>query len=155
MANKSFTNWSQIETYLTGLINDTLNKEVKEQVFDEIQTGVSETVYSAGIPQFYERRGGNSAGGMGNSIGSGSLSDPNEMKHTVESGVLEVWDEADSYNPWDLELDEAIAFGYGSKSQWYNVPRNFIETARQNMEESGSHVSSMKMGLRKRGLEVI
>lgn len=152
---KSFTSLSQLEAYLTQKITESLNTSVAEQVKEELQTAVSETVYSAGTPLIYERRGGNSAGGMGNSIGTGSLSDPNEMRHTVDSGILEVWDEAKPSAPWDQDLTSAIVYGYNDKSHWWDSPRDFIETARENMQESKSHVHSLADGLRKLGLTVI
>lgn len=155
MANKSFTSISQLEAYLLTKINESLNINVAEQVKEEIQTAVSETVYSAGTPLYYDRRGGNSAGGMGSANGTGSLGDVQEMHHTVNSGVLEVVDDAEPKMPWDRRLDVGIVYGYGDKEQWYNQPRDFLETARENMKESKSHVESMKEGLIKQGLIVV
>lgn len=155
MASKTFTSFSQIETYLLQAINDSLNKEVAEQIKDEIKTGVSERIYNSGTPVSYVRRGGNQYGGMGNSLGTGSLSDPDEMHHTVENGTLEVVDLAKSKMPWDRDLSEAMIHGYGSKSEWYNEERDFLQTARENIKESKSHVSSLADGLRRNGLIVV
>lgn len=155
LANKSFTSLSQLNAYLQTKINDALNKEVAEQVKSEIQTAVSERIYQSGTPEWYIRRGGNQYGGMGNSLGTGSLGDPDEMHHTINSGVLEVTDEAKSKMPWDRDLSEAIIMGYGSGNEWFNEPRDFLETARENMREDKSFVEAMKEGLIRQGLEVI
>lgn len=152
---KSFTSLSQLEAYLQTKINDALNKEVAEQIKSEIQTAVSEKIYQSGTPIIYDRRGGNQYGGMGNSLGTGSLGDPNEMHHTVNSGILEVVDEAKSKMPWERDLSEAIITGYGSGNEWFNEPRDFLETARENMKESKSHVIVLKEALISRNLEVI
>lgn len=136
-------------------VNESLKTDVAPVVKDEIQTAVSEKIYQSGTPEWYVRRGGNQYGGIGNSLGTGSLGDPNEMHHTVNSGVLEVTDDADSKMPWDRDLTEAIIHGYGDKSQWYNEERDFLETARENIKESKSHVYSLADGLRKLGLTVI
>jgi len=152
---KSFTSLSQLEAYLQTKIKDALNKEVAENVKEEIQTAVSERIYQSGTPEIYVRRGGNQYGGMGNSLGTGSLGDPNEIHHTVNAGILEVTDEAKSKMPWDRDLSEAMIHGYGDKSQWFNEERDFLETARENMREDKSFVEAMRDGLIRQGLIVV
>ena len=155
MANKTFSSWSQIEAFLKKHIDDALNKEVAQHVKEEIQTSVSDTVYAAGEPEVYQRRGGNAYGGMGNSLGTGSLGDPNEMNHTVRDGELSVTNDAEPDRPWWRNLAEAIEFGYADKDTWYSQPRPFMKSATENMKDSGSHVEVMKDALKKRGLDVI
>ena len=132
-------------------INDCLNKEVAQHVKEQIMTAISIEVYGAGIPQIYVRRGGNVYGGMGNTMGTGSLADPQEMHHTVSNCTLKVTDDAQPSNPgFGLELDEAITYGYGRKNMWWNKPRPFLSEAVENMETTNSHVEVMKEGLEKR-----
>ncbi len=149
------SNWSQLEKMIMVKVNDALNKEVAESTKESVQTAVSEKIYMSGQPLYYERRGGNNYGGMGNSLGTGSLGDPNEMNHTVSGGTLEVTDVAKSKKPWDRDLSEAIISGYGSKSEWFNEPRDFLEVSRENMKNDKSHVESLANGLRRQGLTVI
>ena len=49
LANKQFKNWSEIERYLKKQINDVLINEVSEVVKDEIQSTLSDTVYSINL----------------------------------------------------------------------------------------------------------
>jgi uncharacterized phage infection (PIP) family protein YhgE len=159
------SNWNQLEKMIMKKVNNTLNKEVAEQVKEELQTAVSETIYSAGIPSVYERRGGNQYGGMGNSLGTGSIGDIETMtSKLINNGELQVTPEAERNTDYKFagigydeskSLTENLIKGYADKSQWFNEPRNFIETARENMRESKSHVSALADGLRKQGLTVI
>jgi len=155
---KSFNSISSLNAYLQTKINDALNKEVAEQVKEEIQTAISEVVYIQ-TPLYYQRRGGNAYGGMGNPNGTGSLADVNEMSHFVttvgKDCTLEVQDDAESSAPWDSRLDENIILGYGNKREWYEQPRNFIKTAEENMKESKSHLDSLRDGLIRQGIEVL
>jgi hypothetical protein len=124
-----------------------------EHVKSEISKSVETTVYSAGQPTMYHRRGEN-----GNFLGSGSLGDPNEMDYQVNNGVLKVVDNADrssDYNP-GYGYDESkslaynIEFGWGNKDEWYSKARPFMTDAKENMQKTNSHVKVMKDGLKKR-----
>ena len=144
------SSWSQLEAYLKQQINDSLSKEVAKHVKEEIQTAISTEVYAAGTPKYYDRRGGNDYGGMGNPLGTDSLADTKEMNHTVINGELKVTDDAMPSSLWNMNLDEAITYGYGSKDQWWNEPRPFMSVAVENMKESNSHIEIMKEALEKR-----
>ena len=146
----TFPNMSELKKFLEKHIQDTLSKEVAKQVKEEIQVSVDETVYQSGTPEYYDRRGGNAYGGMGNPIGTGSLADQNEMTSKVNGLELTVTDDAKSSNPWDKNLAEAIEYGYGSGEEWYNQPRPFMENAVENMKNNKNHVYAMKEGLEKR-----
>lgn len=161
---KTFNSWSQIEAYLKKQIDSCLDKEVAQHVKEEQMTAISDVVYGAGIPSKYERRGGNPYGGMGNTLGTGSLGDPSEMHHTVKNGELVVTNDAERNIDYkwagygydtSKSLAENIVYGYGDKDEWYNEPRDFISETIKSMKESGSHVEVMKEALEKRGLEVL
>ena len=93
---------------------------------------------------------------MGNPLSTGSLADQNEMEATlIQDGVLEVVDNAEPSSDYDMDLDIAIEYGYGTRDKWYNQPRPFMETAKNNMRRSKSHVDAMKEGLQNRGLNVV
>lgn len=161
---KSFSNWKDIEVYLRKHIDDTLNNEVAKSVKEQVMVAVDEAVYQSGSPAVYKRRGGNDYGGMGNPIGSGSLADQNQMNHIVNNGELVVTNDAERNKDYKFagigydtnkSLTENIVEGYGDRSRWYNQPRDFMEEARENLRRDKYHVEAMKIGLKKRGLEVL
>lgn len=153
---KSFANLKDLEKYLQKKINETLLYEVSDAVKDELQSSVSDVVYSAGTPKQYERR----------NLRDGSLGDKSTMNSSlINDGILEVSPDADrnvefsEYPGWgydsDKSLAENVAFGYGNHQYWWNQERNFVEDAKENMKRNKAHVDSMKDGLRARGLEVL
>ena len=147
MANKSFTSLSQLEAYLNEKIKIALDKNVAPVVKESIQSAVSSEVYSKGFPEYYDRRGGNKYGGMGEPKGTGSLADVDQMHHTVSGGVLEVVDDAEPSSPWGKRLDQAISYGYGYEKAWYEVARPFFPEAIEDLKSSKAHVEALKDGL--------
>lgn len=144
----TFDSWSALEKHIRKQVNDVLDKEVANAVKDEIIMSVDEVVYGSGSPLVYERRGLSP-----NSEGLGGRS---QMHHTVsQDGVLEVTDDAEAKNDWDMNLTEAIEYGYSNRETWYNQPRPFMENARENLRDGKYHVERMKEGLEKRGFKVL
>ena len=148
MANKSFTNLSQLEAYLNEKIQIALDKNVAPVVKESIQTAVSDVVYGAGVPIFYKRR----------NLRNGSLGDVGEMNHEISGNTLIVTDDAKSKLPWEngRSLAQNIEYGYGEN--WYSVSRPFIngeDGAKNILREDKSHIESLKDGLRELGLTVI
>lgn len=148
---KAFSSWKQIEQYLKETIDDCLKNEVAETVKDELQTGMSEVVYSAGEPKKYPRR----------YYSDGGLGDRETMKHElVASGELVVIPDAErnveynSYPGYGYDTSHSLAWnivkGYGDKNKWYNQPRDFIQQTIENMQKTKSHVDCMKDALKKR-----
>jgi hypothetical protein len=131
-------------------VDKVLKNEVATVVKQHITQEVTDTVYAAGIPNRYVRRG--------ETFGfeeSHSLGDPNEMEVYVENGVLEVEDNASPKTSWDYgSLAEGIEYGYGSEDQWYNEPRPFMENAEKALIQDKSHVKAMKTGLTNLGYKV-
>lgn len=156
MANKTFKSISELNAYLQEKINETLqSKHFTDTIKNEITTAVSEDIYNSGTPLSYDRRAGNEYGGMKNPIGTGSIADPETMdSNLISNGVLEISPNAtrnEEYKwvGWGYDISKSLAEnlikGYGDK--WYSVPRNFLETARESMRVSKSHVNSMRDGL--------
>jgi len=148
LANKSFTNLSQLEAYLNEKIQIALDKNVAPVVKESIQTAVSDVVYGAGVPIFYKRR----------NLRNGSLGDVGEMNHEISGNTLIVTDDAKSKLPWEngRSLAQNIEYGYGEN--WYSVSRPFIngeDGAKNILREDKSHIESLKDGLRELGLTVI
>ena len=149
-----------IEAKIKKQINDSLQKEVASHVKEKIQSHVATDVYNAyPNPVEYERR----------NLENGSLGDTKQMSSTlINDGVLEVKDNADFNHDFasnhggygDIDLSKSLAYnieyGYGSKSQPWNEPRDFIAETRKDIKNSNSHVEVMRNALRKRlGSDVI
>ena len=140
MANKSFTSLSQLEAYIMQQVNTVLDTTVSQVVKESVQTAVSDVVYGAGTPVWYQRR----------NLRGESLGSPEQMHHEVEGGILTVTDDAPSKTPWNngRTLAENIEYGYGE--EWYSVSRPFIngkDGAINILREDGSHVEALKDGL--------
>ncbi len=147
--SKPASSWAELEKMILVKMASAQNVEVAQTVKLETQKAVDEKIYKSGSPVWYDRR----------DLTNGSLGDINEMTHDINiSGseiLLEVKDEAKSKLPWDMDLTSAMVYGYGSKDQWYNEERDFIEVARQNMRNDKSHVEAMRKGLVRQGLIVV
>ena len=149
MTSKTFKNWAEIEKYLKKEIDNILGKEVLEVVQDEMIQAVDSVVYDAGTPLYYQRRGLSEY-----SLGLGGRQ---QMDGVVNNGTLEVTNNAPPQNEFnnDKSLAYNIEYGYGSKDQWFNVSRPFIQTTKENLKRNKNHVEAMKEGLVKRGLKVV
>jgi len=147
LASKPCNNLKELEAEIMKHVNTVLNKEVAIVVKESIQSAVSSEVYSKGFPEYYDRRGGNKYGGMGEPKGTGSLADVDQMHHTVSGGTLVVTDDAEPSSPWGKRLDQAISFGYGYEKAWYEVARPFFPEAIEDLKSSKAHVEALKDGL--------
>ena len=135
-------------------INESLKTEVAKTVKDEIALAVDRIIYEPNQPRVYERRG------IG--LQNGGLADQTQMEDVLESnGVLVVTNNAQpkvtgEYNGLDSDksLAENIVKGYGSKDKWWNEPRDFIQSAKEEMQETKSHVQALVNGLIERGIDV-
>ena len=146
MANFSSGSLKAIVQHIQESVNKTLEVDVAPVVKKHISDSVVENVYSKGTPVEYSRRGEYESGYEG----SGSLRDPEEMESDVVNGVLEVSDEASpkKMEGWEYgSLSEAISYGYGDESNWWNEARSFIPEASQKLESDKAHVKALKKGL--------
>jgi len=145
---KTVSSWSQLQKVIQEKIDSSLKNEVAEHAKDEIQSSLSEVVYSSYEPKVYERRG----------YSGGGLGDQDTMNSKlVKSGELEVVPNALPKTGGGLDNDYSLAYnivhGYGSKNQPWNKPRDFVENARENLRNDGSLREVMVDALRKRGLD--
>ena len=148
-----FNSLKSLEAYIKKQINESLNDDVANTVKTTISEEVENTVYAAGHPVVYQRRGAYE--------GTGGLGDINEMTHKVYNGVLTVTDDAEAYYDGDNGLDgnkslaENIEWGYGDRESWYNQGRPFIENSKDKLLDEERHISAMKRGLEKRGIDTL
>ena len=145
---KTVSSWSQLQKVIQEKIDSSLENEVAEHTKDEIQSSLSEVVYSSYEPKIYERR----------KYGDGGLGDRETMdSKLVKSGELEVIPNALSKTGGGLDNDYSLAYnivyGYGNRNQPWNKPRDFVENARENLRNDGSLREVMVDALRKRGLD--
>lgn len=151
----SVNSYSQLLKALQKVAKDVMEDDVATATKISIYNNVQNIVYDAGNPSYYERR----------DFTNGSLGDPNNLNHKYKNGVLEVTDDADfnhsfadEYNNGygAVDMNESLAYnieyGYGSKSEWWNKPRPFIEESREDMRD-GEFKSAMIKGLKKRGID--
>jgi hypothetical protein len=151
MTTRSFSNWSQIETYLQSIVNEVLLDEVSDAVRDEIESSISEEVFIQD-PVWYQRRS------EGNGLNSGGLADKAEMEAIlISNGVVSIEDKALPSKTWNngKTLAENIEYGYNNMDHWWDQPRPFIANAKENLKQTKAHVDSMRDGLIKRGLDVV
>jgi len=85
----------------------------------------------------------------------------------INDGVLEIKDNADFNHDFasshggygDIDLSKSLSFniefGYGSKNQPWNEPRNFMNETKKDIKSSNSHVEVMRNALKKRLGDVI
>jgi hypothetical protein len=146
-----FKNLDDLFKHIQGDIDKVLANKVATTVKEHISDEVVNTVYSAGTPLFYDRRG------EGNYVGTGSLRDPEEMEVDVNNGVLTVEDNADFKDPsgrmYGTSLAETIEYGT-SKTAWWNEERPFISNAETKLFQDKDHVKAMKDGLKRLNYKV-
>ena len=140
---------------LKAIADAALADEVAKEVKSVESKKVEQTVYGAGLPTMYQRRG----------VGEGtqSLGDVSQMNHSVINGVLEVTNDAEAYYPDnangglnnDWSLAQNIEEGYAGRDTWYSEARPFISDTIDELARSNAHVEAMKRGLKKRGLGVV
>ena len=149
----------EIEIKLKKQVNDSLQKEVATHVKGKISNHVQTDVYSAySNPIEYTRR----------NLQNGSLGDIEQMKsNLINDGVLEIKDNADFNHDFasihggygDIDLSKSLSFniefGYGSMSQPWNEPRDFMNETKKDIKSSNSHVEVLKGALRKRLGDVV
>ena len=149
MANKQFKNWSEIERYLKKQINDVLINEVSEVVKDEIQSTLSDTVYSYKPKRYKQRK-----------YTDGGLGDKETINtEPASDGVIKITPNAERNKNYkyagrgydiDKSLAENIVEGYGDRKQEWNQPRDFIGETKENLKTSKAHIEAMRDGLKNR-----
>jgi len=148
-----------IESKIRKQINDSLSKEVASHIKNKISSHVTSDVYLAyPNPIEYKRR----------NLENGSLGDIKQMSSTlINDGILEVKDNADFNHDFasnhggygDIDLSKSLAYnieyGYGSKSQPWNEPRDFIAETKKDIKNSNSHIEVLRNALKKRLGDVV
>lgn len=133
-------NLKELEIELKKRINNALNNEVADAAKENMVEAIQTTVYDAYNPAHYERRLKN--GGL-------LCSDFIDVQ-PIEDGIfLRNFAPLDNARG-DWDLDDIIVHGYGQQP----FPRDFYGSTVDNLKENKEHISAMKQGLERQGLEV-
>ena len=145
-------------------IDDAMTKEVFDEVRDEETTTIYSEVYKVYTPRIYRRRG--EYGGLGDpynieirgGVAKGgvmvvvNMTDPNPGGCTSDANVTT-----------GKNLPELVEFGDGYKFYRYDFPkrgaaymgpRPFTAKTIENLKKSRAHISAMKAGLKRQGINV-
>lgn len=154
---------AQANQQLIKKIDDAMTKEVFEEVRDEESATIFSVVYKAYTPRIYRRRG--EYGGLGDPYNI-------EIKGGAASGgVLTVVNMTDP-NPGGVidqsrvttgkNLPELVEHGDGYKFYRYDFPskgkymgaRPFTAETIEHLKESKAHITALRKGLRRQGVNV-
>lgn len=111
-------NMSELESVVRSRIESALSQRVAPIIKQEIQKSVDDTVYAAGTPAFYKRR-----------MDHNGLRAEQNMVADMEPYCIRVHNDTRASGRDFDPLDERIEYGYGSRDEWYNQPRPFMDTA--------------------------
>lgn len=133
-------NLKELKRELKKRINNALNNEVANAAKENMVEATQTTVYNAYDPAHYERRLEN----------GGLLCEDFIDVQPVEDGIL-----LRNFAPLDnargdWDLDDIVVHGYGKQP----FPRDFYGAAVDSLKENKDHISAMKQGLERQGLEV-
>lgn len=136
-------------------VSNSAKSDMKNDVVDVYKENITKHVYEAYDPIEYDRR-------------YSLLQDQNIKSDTEKNkdGIaLKIWNEA-PYNPeyggTPADLPELIEYGDGYNGNYYDYPfdsrytrpRPYTEKTKENLEETGKHIESLKKSLRSKGLDV-
>ncbi|MDO6628707.1 hypothetical protein [Bacillus thuringiensis] len=150
-----FTSIEQLEAYLQRQIQETLKDDVEKEVKKVMKHAIATNVYAKYTPRGYQRRFDSSRKGA-----FGLLAEQNmKGEYHMEGNhmILSVRNKARGDERAD-QLDQVIESGEGY--DWFHssgkrlFPRPFYQPTRDMLARTRGHVTAMKNGLRKRGIEV-
>jgi len=148
---------------LMAKMDDAMTKEVFEEVRDEEAATIYSEVYKVYRPRIYRRRG--EYGGMadpynieivGGAAKNGRMTVVN-MTEPNPGGCL-----SDARITTGKNLPELIEYGDGYKFYQYDFPSNgrymmprpFTAKTIEHLKDSGAHVTALKAGLKRQGVNV-
>lgn len=151
---------TQLSDKLKPKIDDALNHEVADTVKSVEAATIDEVVYGVYAPKEYRRRDRN-----------GGIGDTDNMQHTVKDGQLIVINTTPP-NPAgcpsgrfvtvNKNLSELIEYGHDYKGHQYDFPRSgtaymeprpFTKETIERLYTQKDHVTALKAGLKRRGID--
>lgn len=156
-----FKSLKDLEKYLQQQVNKSLERDVTPVVKKIMIEQIEDTVYSAYSPSEYKRRGQDEG-----------LADPENIGGVMVGNTLEVinatqtnpdiyinHERYDSQNEGDyltpiIEYGQGYDFARENGNAGYERPRPFISNTREKLKSTGAHVTALKKGLKKRGINV-
>lgn len=154
---------AKVNRQLVSKIDSALSKEVFEEVRDEEVATIEDVVYGVYTPRIYRRRG--EYGGLadpynieiqggaaqGGRMAVVNVTDPNpggctsDAQVTTGKNLSQLVEHGDGYKFYRYD------FSSGGKYMW---SRPFTAKTIENLKKSGAHVSALKAGLKRQGVNV-
>lgn len=144
----------QIEKQLTNKIQDALQKEVADAVSERMKMAIKVQVYDSYSPKVYERR-----------YDRGGLVDDSNIKPVARGNKLIVKNitmSNEEYLPKGKKpykiagvIEYGGGKGYGEYDYYGLRPRPFLEATRKDLIKNKQHISAMKVGLKRQGIDVL
>lgn len=149
----AFKNLDSLFEYIQKKVDTTLKNEVYKTVKKEMLANIEEEIYQSYTPLVYDRR-----------YKSGGLGDPKNIVCEVSNGVLSVFNIAESSESWIdgttsddfirwIEHGRVPMLWKGSPYP-FMMPRPFLKTTKEMLEDNKKHIQALKSGLEKRGLKI-
>ena len=151
----TFKNIKELNKYLQKQIDDSLKKEVADEVRSTMIKRIDEDVYDAytpystdGITPHYER--------------TYELKNPKNIIHyMLKDGMIAIenirQDMSDGYRNIVeiLESGRGYSWGYKRDLDLEIGARPFVQNTRNELSTSGRHIDALKSGLNKRGIKTL
>ena len=148
-----FTSIEALFASLQKQVNESLVEDVVPVVKDVLRENISSTVYSAYSPKMYARRY-NEGGLLDNENIHSKLVSDGTISITNDTPVNENYGGDDSTMSLTEQIIEGKGYNYILEGAAYLEPRDFMEATREELIQTGDHISALKNGLRKKGFEV-
>ncbi len=166
----AFSNMADLKDFLQKAIVSVMSSEVVEVAKYAEQSAIDRTVYGAGLPTFYIRRGEN-----------GGLSSQENMIPTISKGGNKVTMTLTNVTPYNASFMPSKTVGFGSYSiadeaqpvslmyhggstlaqtieyglvenynagkGWWSKPRPFTKTTMEYLEQDKTHIQALQIGL--------
>lgn len=139
----NFNSLSELERYLNKKIAVALKNDVAETVKETMKKEIEDVVYSVYSPKMYERK-----------MSQGGLTDEDNMEVTMlDDNTMRV-ENVRSDDGKNVAETVITGHGYNFGFEYAGVPRDFIQSTKDELESSGAHADALIRGLRKQGLDV-
>lgn len=151
----TFKNVSSLIKYLNAtVVPQVLQNDVADHVGEEIKSNYETMVYGAYSPVVYERTGAltDDANIEKKMIGQNTVS----IENVASPSEALIKGYSVTANTLPLMIEEGyIGNPWNDKDYPWTKPRKVIQTTRDQLESSKSHIQAFREGLRKRGIDVV
>ena len=162
----SFTSMDEIYKHIEKKMKEALLDDVTSKTSEIMIEQINETVYDAYSPNtnaedYYHRRQNEDALGDPSNIGGVMVGNTLEVINATQTNpdIYINHERYDSQNEGDyltpiIEYGQGYDFASENGNAGYERPRPFISNTREQLKSTGAHVTALKKGLKKRGINV-